>query len=144
MKLKKRVLVVDDDHDVRNILYRFLLLQGFAVETTENGMEAFEIFTENHFDAVLTDFHMPCMDGLTLARQIRMDDPQILIIIITSDIWMSTQEKALVNYVIEKPFRLNEIYTILQGALEPTLIRSSMPPPPVAENASKSGTELRK
>ena len=119
MKSKKRVLVVDDDHEVRNILSSFLLLQGFAVETTENGMEALEIFTENHFDAVLTDFHMPYMDGLTLARQIRIDDPQILIIIITSDIWMSAQEKALVDYVIEKPFRLDEVYTILQCALEP-------------------------
>jgi len=119
VKLKKRVLVVDDDHDVRNILSRFLLLQGFAVETTENGTKALEIFNENHFDAVLTDFHMPRMDGLSLARQIRINDPQIIIIIITSDIWMSTQEKALVDYVIEKPFRLNEIYTILQGALEP-------------------------
>ena len=119
MKLKKRVLIVDDNHDVRNILSRFLLLQGFALKTTENGMEALEIFTENHFDAVLTDFHMPHMDGLTLARQIRIIYPQILIIIMTSDIWMSTQEKALVDYVIEKPFRLNEIYTILQGALEP-------------------------
>ena len=119
MKLKKRVLIVDDDHDVRNVLSKFLLLQGFAVETTENGNEALKIFNENHFDAVLTDFHMPCMDGLTLARQIRIDDAQILIIMITSDIWMSKQEKALVDYVIEKPFRLNEIYTILQGALEP-------------------------
>jgi len=119
MKPKKRILIVDDDYDVRNILSRFLLIQGFAVETAENGLEALEIFTENQFDAVLTDFHMPRMDGLTLARQIRIEDPQTLIIMMTSDIWMSAQKECLADYVVEKPFKLNDIYTILQGSLEP-------------------------
>jgi CheY-like chemotaxis protein len=118
MKPKRRILVVDDNYDVRNILSEYLLIQGFAVETAENGFEALEKFSGNHFDAVLTDFHMPRMDGLTLARQIRINDSQILIIIITSDIWMSAQKEGFVDYVVEKPFKLNEIYAILQGTLE--------------------------
>ena len=125
MKLKKRVLVVDDDHDVRNILSRFLLLQGFAVETTENGMEAFEIFTGMYFDAVLTDFQMPGMDGIKLADQIRKHDPKKLIIMMTSNKLMSSQEEELLNYVVEKPFELNEIYAILQCTLEPKVQNSA-------------------
>ena len=121
MKPKRRILIVDDDYDVRNVLSRFLLIQGFEVVTAENGLEALQVLAENHFDAVLTDFHMPRMDGLTLARQIRIDDPQTFIIIITSDIWMSAQEEGLADYVVKKPFKLNEIYNILQCALEPTV-----------------------
>jgi len=122
MKPKRRILIVDDDYDVRNVLSQFLRSQGYAVETAENGLNALQVLAENHFDAVLTDFHMPRMDGLTLARQIRIDDPQTFIIIITSDIWMSAQEESFADYVVEKPFKLNEIYNILQCALKPTVL----------------------
>jgi CheY-like chemotaxis protein len=121
MKSKKRILIVDDNYDVRNILSEFPLIQGFEVETAENGLAALEIFTKKNFDAVLTDFQMPCMDGIKLAHQIRLNDPKTLIMMMTSDIniLMGIQEKDLVNHVVEKPFRLNEIYTILQWTLEP-------------------------
>jgi len=80
-----------------------------------------EIFAENHFDAILTDFQMPGMDGLALAYQIRKRDPKKLIIMMTSNKLMSRQEEELVDHVVEKPFELNEIYNILQCALEPTV-----------------------
>jgi len=118
MKLKKRVLIVDDDYDIRNILSRYLLIQGFEVETADNGLEALEIFTEIYFDAVLTDFQMPGMDGIKLADQIRKHDPKRLIIMMTSNKLMSSQEEELVDYVVEKPFELNEIYAILQCTFE--------------------------
>ena len=114
MKSKKRILIVDDDYDIRNILSRYLLIQGFEVETADNGLEALEIFTEMYFDAVLTDFQMPGMDGIKLADQIRKHDPKKLIIMMTSNRLMSSQEEELVDYVVEKPFELNEIYAILQ------------------------------
>ena len=118
MKSKKRILIVDDDYAIRNILTRFLLIQGFEVKTAENGLEALEIFTENHFDAVLTDFQMPGMDGIKLAHQIRKYDPKKLIIMMTSNM-MSRQEEGLVDHVVEKPFELTEIYAILQCTFEP-------------------------
>lgn len=123
MKSKKRNLIVDDDYAVRNILSRFLLIQGFEVETAENGLEALEIFTENHFDAVLTDFHMPGMDGIKLAHQIRKYDPKKLIIMMTSgiNIITSIQAEDFVDYVVEKPFELTEIYAILQCMFEPQI-----------------------
>ena len=121
MKSNIRILVVDDDYHIRNVLSRFLLSQGCVVQTVENGLDAMQVLAENHFDAVLTDFHMPHMDGLTLARQIRINNPQTFIIIITSDIWMSAKEEGLADYIVEKPFKLNEIYNILLCALEPTV-----------------------
>jgi two-component system response regulator AtoC len=114
---KQRILIVDDNNDIRDILSEFLLIQGFEAECADNGMEALSLFFKYHFDAVLTDFQMPCMDGLTLAHEIRKKEPKTLIIMMTSDIWMSIQKKDFVDYVVEKPFRLNEIYNMLQSAL---------------------------
>ena len=119
MESKKRILIVDDDYDIRNILSRYLLIQGFEVETAGNGLEALEIFTEMCFDAVLTDFQMPGMDGIKLADQIRKHDPKKLIIMMTSNKLMSSQEEELVDYVVDKPFELNEVYAILQCTFEP-------------------------
>lgn len=121
MESKKRILIVDDNNENRDILSEFFLIQGFEVETANNGLQALNLFFEYHFDALVTDFQMPCMDGLTLADEIRKKEPEILIIMMTGDILTSIQEIDLVDYVLKKPFRLNEIYAIVQGALEPTV-----------------------
>ena len=105
MKSKKRILIVDDDYAIRNILTRYLLIQGYAVETAKDGQEALQILAGYHFDAVLTDLHMPYMDGLTLTHQIRKNDPQTYIVMMTSDIWISAQEEGLADYVVNKPFK---------------------------------------
>jgi len=119
MRLKKqRILIVDDNNDILDILSEFLLMQGFEVECADNGLEALSLFSANHFDAVLTDFQMPLMNGLILAHEIRIKEPQTLIIMMTSDIWMNAQEYDFIDYIVEKPFRLKEIYCILQGAIE--------------------------
>ena len=119
MRLKKqRVLIVDDNDDIRYILSEFLLKQGFETACAENGLEALRLFFKYHFDLVLTDLHMPRMDGLTLAHEIRKTKPKTSIIMMTSDIWMGIQEKDFVDYIVENPFRLNEIDDMLQVALE--------------------------
>ena len=119
MRLKKqRILIVDDNYDILNILSEFLLVQGYEAECAGDGVEALSLLSECHFDAVLTDFQMPRMNGLYLAHEIRKQEPQILIIMMTSDIYMSVKEYDFMDYVVEKPFRLNEINCILQGELE--------------------------
>ena len=61
---KQQILIVDDNNDILDILSEFLLIQGFEAKCAENGVKALSLFFEDHFDAVLTDFQMPCMDGL--------------------------------------------------------------------------------
>lgn len=115
---KRRILIVDDNEDILDILSEFLLIQGFEAECAGDGVEALSLFSEYHFDAVLTDFQMPCMNGLNLAHEIRKKEPKTLIIMMTSDIWMSAQENDFMDYVVEKPFKLKEINCILQGELQ--------------------------
>ena len=115
---KQRILIVDDNIEILEILSEFMLTQGFEAKCAGDGVDALSLFSEYHFDAVLTDFHMPRMNGLNLAHEIRKNEPQTLIIMMTSNIWMSAQEYDFMDYVVEKPFRLEEINCILQGELE--------------------------
>ncbi len=85
---KKRVLIVDDSEMVRNFHSYILRDAGFEVRTAADGAEAFELFLKERFDLIITDINMPRMDGLTFIRKVRQLDPNIPIIIV------STQDEA--------------------------------------------------
>ena len=68
---RRRVLVVDDNALNREVVGDFLILAGVEVETAANGLEALARLESGDFEAVLMDVHMPVMDGLTAAREIR-------------------------------------------------------------------------
>ena len=101
---KQRILIVDDNIDLLETLSEFLLKQGFEAKCAGDGLDALSLFSAYHFDAVLTDFHMPHMNGLDLAQRIRKKKPHTLIIMMTSDIWMSAQEYDFIDYIVEKTF----------------------------------------
>ena len=63
----RRVLVVEDERSVQDVLSELLRWMGFEVALAGNGVEALAIFIENSFDLVLTDLQMPIMDGSRLA-----------------------------------------------------------------------------
>jgi DNA-binding response OmpR family regulator len=67
-----RVLVVDDDPLVRSRLALFLRAAGYEVELAATGEEALRIMDAAHFHIILTDWHMPDMDGLALCRYVRL------------------------------------------------------------------------
>ena len=67
----KKILVVDDDRILRNILSRTLEKQGYLVKTASSGMEALTAFAEEQPDLVVSDVMMPEMDGLELCRRLR-------------------------------------------------------------------------
>lgn len=79
-----RVLLVDDDPFVRDMVGFILQASDYVVETAENGRDALEKIIENPgFHLVITDMNMPEMDGLSLIREIRKTDPDTAIIVMT-------------------------------------------------------------
>jgi DNA-binding NtrC family response regulator len=112
------VLIVDDNDDIRNNLSEFLLTQGFETEIAENGIKALKVFIEHSFDLVITDLQMPYMDGLTLLSEIKKLEPKTSVILMTADLNMVGRTEDVANHIVEKPFRLDEIFNLLKNVFE--------------------------
>jgi CheY-like chemotaxis protein len=118
--IPKRILVADDDKVIRDAVTWFLEFMGFEVALAGNGIEALAVFLESSFDLVLTDLQMPAMDGFSLASHIKERSPSTPVILLTGcdreTVWKKV-ERALVDSVIFKPFRLEDLQRTVQGAL---------------------------
>jgi CheY-like chemotaxis protein len=115
-----RILVADDDERIQDAISEALEFMGFEVATACNGIEALAVFLESSFDLVLTDLQMPAMDGLSLAGRINERSPSTPVILLTGSdretVW-KRMERAIIDSVIFKPFRLEELQRTVQGAL---------------------------
>lgn len=87
-----RLLIVDDETDIRDMLSRHFMLKDFYVETAAGGVEALEAMQQKRIDIVISDICMPEMDGVELLRRIRREYPMTRVIMITGYV---TLENAL-------------------------------------------------
>ncbi len=74
---KEKILVVDDEEAIREVISTLLDAQGFQCTTCSNGKLGLEAFRKDTFDLVLSDIVMPEMDGLKLLSELRLDDPDV-------------------------------------------------------------------
>ena len=105
---KYKVLIADDEDDIRMIGQAVLMGKGYDVVPAEDGQKAWEAYQEQkNFSVLLTDIDMPRMDGIELVTKIKEDNPNFPIVVFTardSDTNRELIEKAGVGYFIEKPF----------------------------------------
>src|SRR6185503_11097706 len=107
-----RLLVVDDEDFVRDLIGDILEGENCEVKLAQDGTEALALFREQQFDGVFTDVGMPGMSGWELAREIRQLNKQIPIAIITGwgEIVGSNEQRAAgVEWVVAKPFTAERI-----------------------------------
>lgn len=123
--MPQKVLIVDDEEDVRLFVADFLSERDFSVDTAASGEEALEKFQKTAFDIVLLDIMMPGIDGIECLERIKKQYPKTAVIMITAlkdDNRMAKAKKlGAANYII-KPFSLNYLETELTQ-----LIRSAKP-----------------
>jgi PAS domain S-box-containing protein len=115
-----RVLVVDDDDRVRDVLVGMLKLAGHRVDFAPNGREALLRLERESFDLVFTDLSMPDVDGWALAEEIRRRWPQLKIVMVTGYAPQSENDHRhhrLVNDIISKPIRFDDINATLSNVL---------------------------
>jgi CheY-like chemotaxis protein len=113
-----KILVVDDEQYVRELLADFLESEGYEVTLAENGTEALGLFEQQTFEAVFTDLGMPGMSGWELARAIRERDGKIPLVVITGwgdAVGSTEQEEAKVDWVVTKPFSISRIAEIVMA-----------------------------
>ena len=81
--MKTRILVVDDEKEIRDLLSRHFRYLGYEVETAENGAVALQRLAASRFTIVISDIMMPEMNGVDLLAAVRRDYPLIRVIMIT-------------------------------------------------------------
>lgn len=115
-----RILIVDDEKAIRDILSEILSVMGFEVVVASSGNEGLHLFLKDSFDLVLTDLEMPGIDGWTLALYIKEKSPKTPIVLVTGEDKGGIMEKlegSCVDSVMFKPFRLEDIQETVQNML---------------------------
>jgi len=117
---RSRVLVVDDESSIRELLSKTLALAEYDVDTAPDGRAALERLRLGHYDLLIADLKMPGMDGLTLIREAKRLKADIPVIIITG---FSTESSAIeavnlgVAGYLTKPFRVPQVLAAAARAL---------------------------
>ena len=117
-----RILIAEDENDVRSLIARALLQDGHDVMTARDGAEALETLAREKgaFALLLTDIRMPVMDGIALALAAARDYPELTILLMTG--YADQRERAhgldaLIHDVLTKPFTLATMRDAVNGAL---------------------------
>ncbi len=114
-----RVLVVDDEEVMRNLMIKILEKAGYKVATAGGGVMAKRVLAEQPIDIVLTDVKMPDVNGFDLLREIKADYPHIAVIMMTAYADAFTIKDALLagaDEYITKPFKHYEVTVVIERA----------------------------
>ena len=120
-KTNTKILIIDDEPGIRNLLSYELGLQGYSVTTAPNGEEGIELVKKDKFNLLLSDVKMPRMDGIQVLEAAKKIDPDIEVIMITGFGTIGTAVDAIKKGAydfVQKPFNLDEILTLVEKALE--------------------------
>ena len=118
---KSRILVVDDEKLIRDVLADFLSLEGYSVRTAEDGTAAVTELERSRYDMVISDLKMPHMGGLELLKEVSSKFPETLTVIMTGfgtvETAIDAMKRGAYDYIL-KPFKVEEIVHIVQRGLE--------------------------
>jgi putative two-component system response regulator len=124
---RPRVLCVDDEPVILQILRRLLEVQGFDAVTSSDPVAALASFSEGMFEVVITDIHMPQMDGLVLMRSLREKQPDLPVVVVTGQGTVDTAIQALregASGMLVKPFTGEELLAEVRRALSTAQIQN--------------------
>lgn len=113
----KKILIVDDEFDIRDLLEDFLSVNNMDVKTASNGKEALEVFKDFEPDLAIADIQMDVMDGIEFSKKVLSDKPNFPIVMITGHVKEYNLNEILsmgVKKVIVKPLHLNDFLVTLQ------------------------------
>ena len=116
-----RILLAEDDNDMRRFLVKALERAGYDVCDYDNGASAYERLREEPFNLLLTDIVMPEMDGIELARRATEIDPDLKVMFITgfAAVALNPDSKAPKDArILSKPFHLRDLVAEVSKMLE--------------------------
>jgi two-component system alkaline phosphatase synthesis response regulator PhoP len=116
-----RILVVDDEEHIREVVKLNLELDGYEVVTANDGKKGFQRFQGEHFDLIILDVMMPEIDGFALAEQIRLSNSEVPIIMLTAKDSQNDRVTGLkrgADDYLTKPFNLEELQLRVQKLIQ--------------------------
>src|SRR6202167_1885373 len=118
---RPRVLIVDDEKFIRDILADFLGMEGYIVRTAEDGAAALTELGNAHYDLIISDLKMPRMGGIELLDAIGTAAPNALTVIMTGfgtvETAIDAMKRGAYDYIL-KPFKVEEVIRVVQRGLE--------------------------
>ncbi len=120
----RRILVVDDEQDILDLLKDVLSGEGFEVDTAVDARGALDLIRNHIYEVAVLDFNLPDMDGIMLHRQIRQMDEELA----DKTVFMSgmTQDGSRMDYYaavggafLAKPFDVGQVLEAIQAVLNP-------------------------
>jgi response regulator RpfG family c-di-GMP phosphodiesterase len=118
---RPRILVVDDEKVIRDMLADFLGMEGYVVRTAEDGTSALGELSRGHYDLVISDLKMPRMGGIALLDEIGRIAPDALTVIMTGfgtvETAIDAMKRGAYDYVL-KPFKLDEVVHVVQRGID--------------------------
>ena len=118
----RRVLIAEDDDTIRTLITAILSEVGYNVYEACDGLEAVDLLKKRRYDVLLTDYHMPKMDGLELLDLAKAMWPDLPVILATSDVLLKGEtahgllEPAYA--ILEKPFDRSELLNTIRSAID--------------------------
>jgi DNA-binding NtrC family response regulator len=116
-----KILVVDDNRELREILEEYLRGEGDNVEGANNGKEALEKYRDNYYDLIITDLNMPELAGMELIKIVQQENEITEFVIITGYASMDSAVEAIkigaFDYIV-KPFRIEELKVVVKNVRE--------------------------
>lgn len=112
-----RILVVDDERFVQDLLRKVLGRRGHEVDIASNGVEALDRLRDERYDLVLTDVVMPEMDGFELLREVKSRHPDVKVIVLTGFARRQSISDFLLygaDDYLSKPFQVPELLTSVE------------------------------
>ncbi|MCJ7831050.1 MAG: response regulator, partial [Dehalococcoidia bacterium] len=124
--MMERVLIVDDEEQMRELLAKVLEKNGYQVTTAGDGGQALALLEKEPMDLVVTDVRMPGLDGMEALKAIKELNPEIVVIIMTAfgsiDQAVQAVKEGAYDY-INKPFKIDEMLLTIRKALEERRLR---------------------
>jgi CheY-like chemotaxis protein len=111
-----KLLVVDDNPDILQILSSIMTLFGHGVDEAGDGLEAIRLLQHGRYDVVVTDADMPRVDGIQLCKFVKAQRPDIPVIGMSGDLSaLKRMENAGADICLPKPFGLDEILSAIEN-----------------------------
>jgi len=117
---KAKILVIEDEEHVRDVLSAILIQGGHEVETASSGSQGIEMCEEKEFDLVFTDLGMTVMSGWQVAEKVKGINEKVPVALITGwniEFKESELKASKVDLVVQKPFEVNQVLLLVQEGM---------------------------